>query len=163
VQHPDLRIGDAERDAVARELREHWSLGRLDAEELESRLEKAYRAKTRRDVDVLIADLPELQESSIRRRRRFFLPGVAGFHEERRLHASLRVAYDAAWREMVPRLELRGYFVEEERSPLRLFFVSNAGNSLTVTFRAARDGGTIVTAFGHAPMAIRKAFAKLRD
>ncbi len=88
---------------------------------------------------------------------------MAGFHEERRLHASLRVAYDAAWREMVPRLELRGYFVEEERSPLRLFFVSNAGNSLTVTFRAARDGGTIVTAFGHAPMAIRKAFAKLRD
>ncbi|MDA0158741.1 hypothetical protein OM076_00575 [Solirubrobacter ginsenosidimutans] len=97
------------------------------------------------------------------KRRRIFLPGVAAFHEERRLHASLRVAYESAWREMVPRLELRGYFVEEERRPLRLFFVSNAGNSLTVTFREARDGGTIVTAFGHAPRAVRKAFATLRD
>jgi hypothetical protein len=158
-----MRIGDADRDAVARELREHWSLGRLDAEELETRLETAYRAKTRGDMDALIADLPELQASPTPKRQRFFLPGVAAFHEERRLHASLRVAYDAAWREMVPRLEMRGYFVEEERNPLRLFFVSNAGNSLTVTFHAARDGGTIVTAFGHAPRAIRKAFATLRD
>jgi hypothetical protein len=81
MQRPDVRIGDAERDAAARELREHWSLGRLDAEELEERLETAYRAKTRRELDALIADLPELQDDSGRTRRRFFLPGVVAFHE----------------------------------------------------------------------------------
>ncbi|WP_372517985.1 DUF1707 SHOCT-like domain-containing protein [Solirubrobacter ginsenosidimutans] len=57
-----MRIGDADRDATARELREHWSLGRLDADELEDRLETAYRAKTRGDLDALIADLPEIRE-----------------------------------------------------------------------------------------------------
>jgi hypothetical protein len=163
TEHPNLRVGDAERDELAAQLREHWSLGRLDAEELEERLASTYQARTRRELDALVDDLPELPLVSERKRRRILLPGIAAFHEERRLHASLRVAYDAAWREMVPRLEMHGYFVEEERSPLRIFFLSNAGNSLTVTFRSTRDGGTMVTAFGHAPMAIRRAFAKLRD
>ncbi len=63
---------------------------------------------------------------------------------------------------MVPRLELRGYYLEEERNPTRMHFVSNSGDAITVTFRAATDGGTIVSAFGHAPRAIRKAFATLR-
>jgi hypothetical protein len=104
MDRPDLRVGDAERDETAKQLREHWALGRLDADELESRLETAYRAMTHGDLDALVADLPELEPSGVRARRRVFLPGIAAFREERHLRGALRVTYDSAWREMVPRL-----------------------------------------------------------
>jgi len=59
-----IRIGDAERDAAARELSEHYAAGRLDSDEFESRLELANRAKTRGQIDALMRDLPGRQRRS---------------------------------------------------------------------------------------------------
>lgn len=53
-----MRIGHAERDAVAAELREHYASGRLTLEELDERLDAALAAKTRGDLDALMRDLP---------------------------------------------------------------------------------------------------------
>jgi hypothetical protein len=54
----EMRVGDAEREATAAELREHYASGRLTLDELNERLDKALAAKTRGDLDALMRDLP---------------------------------------------------------------------------------------------------------
>jgi Domain of unknown function (DUF1707) len=54
----ELRVADADREQVVEELREHAGAGRLTSDELEERIERAYRARTRADLDALRADLP---------------------------------------------------------------------------------------------------------
>ena len=54
-----LRVSDAERNAVADRLAQHYGDGRLDQAELDDRLGRAMSAKTRADLDALLADLPE--------------------------------------------------------------------------------------------------------
>jgi hypothetical protein len=54
----EMRVGDAEREATAAELREHYASGRLTLDELNDRLDKAFAAKTRGDLDALMRDLP---------------------------------------------------------------------------------------------------------
>lgn len=58
---PDLRASDAERDAVATELGEHFQSGRLTQAEFDDRLGRALAARTHRDLDQLLADLPRKQ------------------------------------------------------------------------------------------------------
>jgi hypothetical protein len=60
----DLRIGDAERDAVMAQLREHFVAGRLTLDELTERLDLALAAKTQRQIDSLMADLPRLPKAA---------------------------------------------------------------------------------------------------
>jgi Domain of unknown function (DUF1707) len=55
---PSLRIGDAEREAVAAELQEHFARGRLTMEELSARLDATFAAKTQGDLDAITSDLP---------------------------------------------------------------------------------------------------------
>ena len=54
----EMRVGDAEREAAAAELREHYASGRLTLEELNERLDAAFAAKTRGDLTVVMRDLP---------------------------------------------------------------------------------------------------------
>jgi hypothetical protein len=54
---PHLRASDADREAVAARLRDAETDGRLDTDELEDRLAKAYAAKTFGDLAPLTADL----------------------------------------------------------------------------------------------------------
>ncbi len=54
----DLRIGDAERDVAMTQLREHFVAGRLTFDELSERIDFALTAKTQRQIDRLMADLP---------------------------------------------------------------------------------------------------------
>ena len=54
----NLRIGDAERDATMAQLREHFVAGRLTFDELTERIDAALTAKTQRQIDRLMADLP---------------------------------------------------------------------------------------------------------
>jgi hypothetical protein len=61
---PDLRVSDAERDAVVTELGEHFQQGRLDQAEFDERMTKALSARTGRDLDGLLADLPQAREES---------------------------------------------------------------------------------------------------
>ena len=55
---PPVRIGTAEREAAASALSEHFAAGRLDQDELEERLDRAYAAKTAADLEPLFRDLP---------------------------------------------------------------------------------------------------------
>ena len=54
----EMRVSDAEREAAAAELREHFASGRLDQEELNERLSGAFAARTRGDLNALFTDLP---------------------------------------------------------------------------------------------------------
>jgi Domain of unknown function (DUF1707) len=54
----DFRVGDAEREAVAAELREHYAQGRLSLDDFQRRLDASLVAETRNDLDQLISDLP---------------------------------------------------------------------------------------------------------
>jgi hypothetical protein len=159
------RASDAERDAVARRLRDECANGRLSIDELEQRVQHAYAAVTRRELERLVADLPadEYRATSSVRRHRFFWPGIAPFNETRHLTTSCADSFAAAQREMVPRMGTHGFHVEEEVRPRRLRFADNTGLLITVMFHPAADGGTEVSAFGHGPRAVRKAFATLSD
>ena len=55
----EMRIGDAERTAIADRLARHFSDGRLDEAEFSDRLDRAMRATTMADLTGLLADLPE--------------------------------------------------------------------------------------------------------
>ena len=73
-----MRVSDAERQAVADRLAEHFSSGRLDQAEFDERIGKAMSAKTRADLNGLFDDLPETgapaatdpSAGQLRRRRR---------------------------------------------------------------------------------------------
>lgn len=54
----EMRVGDAEREAAAAELREHYASGRLTLDELNERVDKAFAAKTRADLNAVMTDLP---------------------------------------------------------------------------------------------------------
>jgi uncharacterized protein DUF1707 len=53
-----LRIGDADREAMAASLREHFAEGRLTLEEFQQRLADALGARTDRDLAAITGDLP---------------------------------------------------------------------------------------------------------
>jgi len=53
-----LRIGDAERDAAAADLGEHYAAGRLTLDELHERLDAAFASKTLGQLTQVMADLP---------------------------------------------------------------------------------------------------------
>ena len=61
---PELRVSDAERDAVVTELGEHFGQGRLDQSEFDERVTRALSARTGRDLDGLLADLPPARAES---------------------------------------------------------------------------------------------------
>jgi hypothetical protein len=54
-----LRVSDAERQAVADRLGQHYADGRLDQAEFDDRVGRAMNAKTRADLSGLFSDLPE--------------------------------------------------------------------------------------------------------
>lgn len=54
----DMRAGDADRKAVADQLKTALDEGRLDLSEYDERLQKTYGAKTFSDLDGLLDDLP---------------------------------------------------------------------------------------------------------
>lgn len=55
---PDIRVGDAEREAVAAQLREHYGDGRLTLDELNERLDQTFAAKTVSELGAVTTDLP---------------------------------------------------------------------------------------------------------
>jgi hypothetical protein len=58
ARNPDLRVSQAERDEVAATLARHYADGRLSVGEYEERVAAALEARTTRDFDPLLADLP---------------------------------------------------------------------------------------------------------
>jgi hypothetical protein len=60
----NLRASDEDRERAAKEIREHYASGRLDDDDLSSRLSAAYGAKTQGDLQAVRADLPALPPSA---------------------------------------------------------------------------------------------------
>jgi hypothetical protein len=58
----DLRVGDADRQAVVAELQRHFIDGRLTSEELGERVTQALNAKTFGELSQPLADLPTLSQ-----------------------------------------------------------------------------------------------------
>lgn len=56
-----IRASDADRESVAASLRDHYAAGRLNGDEFNERLDKAYAATTLGDLADLQADLPAPQ------------------------------------------------------------------------------------------------------
>jgi hypothetical protein len=54
----NVRVGDADRDAIAAQLREHYADGRLTLDELNERLDQTFAAKTKADLNTVMRDLP---------------------------------------------------------------------------------------------------------
>ncbi len=57
---PNIRCSDADREAVAQQLRDHYAAGRLTLDEFDERTTTTYAAKTFGDLDGLLTDLPAL-------------------------------------------------------------------------------------------------------
>jgi DNA-binding PadR family transcriptional regulator len=60
VPGPDLRIGDADREAAAMTLGEHFAQGRLTLDELIARLDAAFTATRQSEIAQATRDLPHL-------------------------------------------------------------------------------------------------------
>ena len=56
----NVRIGDADREAIAAQLREHYADGRLTLDELNERLDQTFAAKTQADLNIVMRDLPHV-------------------------------------------------------------------------------------------------------
>jgi uncharacterized membrane protein len=65
ASQPSLRIGDAEREAVAAELREHYAHGRLTHDEFSQRLDAVFAARTQRDLQRITGDLPHVRPDNV--------------------------------------------------------------------------------------------------
>ncbi len=66
-----VRIGTAERESAAVSLGEHFSAGRLTADEYDERVVLAYQARTAADLEPLFADLPSTAQPPQTRGHRF--------------------------------------------------------------------------------------------
>jgi hypothetical protein len=55
---PEMRAGDADRERLVEQLREHHAAGRLTLDEFEERMGQAYAAKTYGELRTLTRDLP---------------------------------------------------------------------------------------------------------
>ena len=62
VPAPQLRAGDADRDAILTQLSEHFGAGRLTAEEFDERSGQALSARTLGELDELMWDLPRIRD-----------------------------------------------------------------------------------------------------
>ena len=82
---PAIRASDAEREQVVELLRTHAVEGRLTLGEFAQRVDEAYVAKTREELDELTHDLPAVERSRSPRRRRSprFLVSILGGVERR--------------------------------------------------------------------------------
>lgn len=86
-----IRIGDAERDAAASALGEHYAAGRLTKDEYDERIDRVWAAKYEDDLVPLFSDLPRRRVPAAPARgavtptgsglsKRGFPPQPAGFH-----------------------------------------------------------------------------------
>ena len=58
ARHGGAAVTDADRDAVAVQLREHYAVGRLSLDEFQDRLDAVYRAPTARELSRVTDGLP---------------------------------------------------------------------------------------------------------
>ena len=69
VDRADLRVSDRDRERVVELLSHHAGEGRLDADELDGRIERALAARTRGELAGVTRDLPDVGGGGEARRR----------------------------------------------------------------------------------------------
>src|SRR5580658_2934630 len=79
-----IRVSDAERNAVAELLGQHYADGRLDQAEFDERVSRAMTAKTRGDLTGLFDDLPETESGAGADGPRGSVRPTAPYHVRRR-------------------------------------------------------------------------------
>jgi hypothetical protein len=75
---PELRVADTDREQVAERLRRAAGEGRLTVDELDERLDAAFAARTRAELDRLVADLPADPNPGAAARPLPVVPGEGG-------------------------------------------------------------------------------------
>jgi hypothetical protein len=88
---PDLRVGDEERERTLTLLHEHASRGRLDPDELDSRVEAALQARTGTELAALTKDLPGPPAPQRRR------PEVVRFQRHLGIYTVMSLFFIAIW------------------------------------------------------------------
>ena len=81
---PEIRVADTDRDRAVDELREHAVAGRLTLEEFGERVDQAYAARTRGELDLVLRELPSARATPARTRR-FGLAVMGGLNWRGRL------------------------------------------------------------------------------
>lgn len=66
---PEIRVADDDRERAVVELREHAVAGRLTLEEFSDRVDQAYSARTRGELDLVLRELPAAPLAPARPRR----------------------------------------------------------------------------------------------
>lgn len=180
-----VRASDADRERVARSLRQHLMAGRLVAEEFEERIERAYTAKTLDELSVLTRDLPVVQSEQRPRRRRLW-PGNHAFAARVETNVPVASVMSEAMRTIAPELLAVRYRVEQSDASRLVFrrqqipFYAVAAAilipiiGLVVLAAAAREsseviisanevgpGRTVVDIFGVASLRVRRAMLEL--
>jgi hypothetical protein len=92
----DVRASDAERDRAAQALSAHAGQGRLTLAELSERVDAAYGARTRGELEALLRDLPtqpastDVEAPSRRKPLRWTVAVMSGAHRRGRLRIAGR-------------------------------------------------------------------------
>jgi hypothetical protein len=182
-----LRASDADRESVARALRQHLVAGRLAADEFEQRIEHAYAAKTVDELRNLTRDLPGAAvEPTSAAPRRLLLPGNRSFAARFESDQPPTLVISEAMRTIAPNLIAARYRMERSESTRLVFrreqypFLSVAAavlipfiglivllaggkeaSEIVVSATELERGRTVVDLFGVASLRVRRAMLKL--
>jgi Domain of unknown function (DUF1707) len=161
-----MLASDRERQATELRLRAAHLEGRLEVEELEARIGRAQAARTREELDAVEADLPVQGATAVLPTSGVpWLPGRRHFSERKLLDAPVEEVREATLAFIVPPLERHGYLLHQEGPDVLVFADPARGGTARIMMRL-RDAGdrrTLVLAHGTAPLAVRRAFARLTD
>jgi hypothetical protein len=181
----DLRASDIDRERAATQLREACAEGRLSVDELGARLDAAYSARTLRELDAVVADLPRMTAPARVARTRPRWPGNRPFTESFVVPESRSEMLDVVYTTLAPLLNTYGFtitsrderavvFEQDERPgwtiavavlvfPFGLLALTHRRKRRVVLSFADSGSGTEVAVYGSAPLSVRRAFAELHD
>jgi hypothetical protein len=134
---PDLRVSDDDRDRSVTELREHAVAGRLTLEEFSERVDQAYAARTRKELDLVLHELPPAPVEPARTRR-FGLSVMGGMNWRGRW----RIPESSTIVTLMggANVDLRGALIETPEVTLRVFALMG-GVNLTLPPNVEADVG----------------------
>ena len=171
-------------------LRHHALEGRLTVDELDERVERAYAARTLRELAEIQADLPVVPMRSTRpperRRRRAVMPGRWGFAVRWHTPADANTTMSELMHHVAPPMVRQGYDITQrwdgrlrfERRVRPAWTIAVAilllplGGPLALLYKEhetvtidldENDHGTQLVATGVAPRPVRRAFLELED
>jgi hypothetical protein len=155
---------DREREATVLRLRAAHLEGRIETDEFEERVGRAESARTRAELEAVEADLPERSGPAVRPTSGVpWFPGRRHFAERKVLDAPLEDVREATLAFLLPPLERNGYPLHEQGPDVLVFAHGFRGSRIMVRFRDLGDRRTLVLVHGDAPLAVRRAFARLDD